>query len=270
MKKMVGKAILRSAVTVGLLVSLLFVAFSSLAAPSSPTEAQIKQKALPLIRQHASAIFSDQNAIILGNPQGKFSAVMFYDAQCDNCRASEPWFEQLMKKHAELRVVLRPLPILGYYSRQAALAELATNEIDHSKFASFHHILMSAPIPFNSSTLKIAASAADYDFDQLKQAISSNRYQSIIAANLSLAQTILKPAVGYIGTPIFIIGPTPVSVIKANANSAKAKTGLSAKYTKHNDKDIELILGRASMVQLQQAVALAEKKHVKIDEKNDK
>lgn len=230
---------MKKIMVMSLLLVLTVMASLAWAAPAQPSPEQVKAKAVPLIRQHAKAIFSDTNAMVIGNPTGKISLVEFYDNQCDNCRATESKIEQLEKSYPDLRIVLRPLPILGYYSRQSALATLAANGLDHNKLVVFHHILMNAPLPFNSSTIKIAAQAAGYDTTQLEQAMKGSQYQSILSNNFNLAQMILKPSIGYVATPIIIVAP---SNIVSNSSA-----------------DIEFILGRATEAQLQQAFAAAKK-----------
>ncbi|MEM9242458.1 MAG: thioredoxin domain-containing protein [Pseudomonadota bacterium] len=185
-------------------VSFLLMCWLSSAVAATNIPAQIQQKAVPVIRQQAQQLFGSGATIFAGNPKGVVTLVEFYDYQCEHCRHMAPAIAELINKNTDLRVVFKPLNFLGYYSTQAALAAIAAYHVDPTKFLAFHKILMGVPLN-SSDAIKHAAEAAGYDYSKIQKAIQSGQYTNSISANQKLAQSILKPSLGYIATPAVIV-----------------------------------------------------------------
>ncbi len=165
-------------------------------------------KANKLIRKNMTQLFSEQDAIVIGNPNGAVTLVEFYDYQCHHCRNMAPTIIALTKKNPDLRVVLRQLPFMGRYSVLAAKSALAAEKLDPTKFVHFHELLMQSPLPFGAHTLPQVAKAAGYDSAELFQLSQQPQYNEMLQANRQLASELLVPTIGQLATPVTIVGPT--------------------------------------------------------------
>ncbi|MCP3680618.1 MAG: DsbA family protein [Gammaproteobacteria bacterium] len=181
------------------------------AAPAQQPSAQMSAmmaKANKLIRDNMAQLFSDHDAIVIGNPNGAVTLVEFYDYQCHHCRNMASIIIALTKQNPDLRVVLRQLPFMNRYSVLAAKSALAAETLDPTKFVHFHELLMQSPLPFGAHTLPQVAKAAGYDSAELFQLSQKPQYNQMLQVNRQLATALLVPTIGQLATPVTIIGPT--------------------------------------------------------------
>ncbi|MCK9540760.1 MAG: DsbA family protein [Novosphingobium sp.] len=135
---------------------------------------------------------------VLGNPAGKVTLVEFTDFACGYCKQSVADVEALVKKHPDLRVVVRELPILSPQSAEAARMALAAAE--QGRFAAFHRLMFSAGRP-DTGSIEAAAKAAGLDMARARKVSVSPAVEAEINANLEMARQL-----GFAGTPTWVIG----------------------------------------------------------------
>ena len=135
---------------------------------------------------------------VLGNPAGKVTLVEFSDFACTYCRQSLADVESLIAANADLRVVIRELPILSPDSATAARWALAA--ADQGKFAAFHKAMFLAGRP-NAQTIEAAARAAGLDLERAKRSLADPRIEAELERNIGFARQL-----GFNGTPSWVIG----------------------------------------------------------------
>ncbi|MDQ4421077.1 DsbA family protein [Sphingobium sp. DEHP117] len=133
-----------------------------------------------------------------GAKDGDVTLVEFFDYNCGYCRASLPDITKLIAEDAKVKVVYRELPILSEESTLAARVSLLAAE--QGKYTAFHKALYGGGRVSRDSILAAAAKVG-IDRKAAETAITSNRYDPEIEANLKMAQEI-----GASGTPTFVVG----------------------------------------------------------------
>ncbi len=133
-----------------------------------------------------------------GAKDGDVTLVEFFDYNCGYCRASLTDIAKLIAGDAKLKVVYRELPILSEESTMAARMSLLAAE--QGKYVPFHKALYAGGRVSRDSILAAAAKAG-IERKAAETAITSNRYDPEIEANLKMAQEI-----GASGTPTFVVG----------------------------------------------------------------
>lgn len=135
---------------------------------------------------------------VLGNPEGKIVLVEFVDFACGYCRSSELDVQALIKANADLKVVIRQLPILSPASLDAAKMGLAAAE--QGKYAAFHNAMFAAGRP-DERTIAAAAQVAGLDMARASRVINEARVGTEVDRNLEMARQL-----GFEGTPSWVIG----------------------------------------------------------------
>lgn len=133
-----------------------------------------------------------------GAKDGDVTVVEFFDYNCGYCRASLADITKLVASDSRVKIVYRELPILSEESTLAARVSLLAAE--QGKYAAFHKALFAGGRASKDSILA-AATKAGIDRKAAETAITSNRYDPEIEANLKLAQEL-----GASGTPTFVVG----------------------------------------------------------------
>lgn len=69
-----------------------------------------------------------ESQIVVENADGENTLMMFIDYRCGACRRVYPWVASFIKNHGDVRLVLKPYPVLGAESVQAALMMYDANK----------------------------------------------------------------------------------------------------------------------------------------------
>ncbi len=133
-----------------------------------------------------------------GNPKGDVTVVEFTDYNCGYCRSSVADVQKLIDNDANVRVVIRELPILSQTSRDAALWALAA--ANQGKHKAFHDALFSGARP-DAQSIRAAAAKAGMDLAAAEKFAASSTANAEVESNIAMMQQI-----GFGGTPTFIIG----------------------------------------------------------------
>jgi protein-disulfide isomerase len=109
--------------------------------------------------------------------------------------------QDLLKKNADLRMVLKEFPILSQSSLTAARAGIAAQK--QGKFAPFHVAMMTHRGQVNDASIMKAAQEAEIDLASFQRDMASDETARIIERTRAAAG-----ALGLNGTPAFVIGDT--------------------------------------------------------------
>ena len=152
---------------------------------------------------NAASLAEDDNAPVLGNPEGDVTVVEFFDYNCPYCRRAGAAVKDLIAADAEVRVLYREWPILGDDSVVASRAALAARA--QGMYEALHWALMEAPGRLDEAAVMEIAEGAGLDVERLRADMEAPEVDAHIETSMRLAQEI-----GFSGTPSFVIGETPV------------------------------------------------------------
>jgi protein-disulfide isomerase len=170
---------------------------ASAALRARQAEAQEKATQAAIKTQHA-ALYQHAATPIMGNASGDVAVVEFFDYRCGYCKRVAPAVNALVKNDANVKVVLKELPILGPESVFAARAALAAHK--QGKYTAMHLGLLAADALDEKSVLAVAASAG-LDVERLQRDAKDESISKQLAENQALAD-----ALAVNGTPAFIVG----------------------------------------------------------------
>ena len=158
-----------------------------------------QQQVQAKIKANEKVVFSAKTKAILGNPRGDVTLVEFIDYQCKHCRDMGKVLDQLAARNANLKIVVRELPIFGGASLYAAKAALAAG--NQNQFVTMHEALIAEKLPLSKPGIEAIARRLKLNLKTFKSDIKSNAIGQEIKSNFELAQQLHIMA-----TPTFVIG----------------------------------------------------------------
>ena len=178
--------------------SILREAFAALEAAERAAEAEAKRKA---VQAEAEALFRNADDPVLGPSRARVTVVEFTDYRCPYCRSMRGVILDLLRHERDVRVVVKPVPILGPASVTAARAAVAAHF--QGKFAPFHDALLALRGEIDEATLFQVAAEVGLDSARLRRDMAGPEVTRRLSAALALAQ-----ALGLQGTPAYVVGET--------------------------------------------------------------
>jgi len=142
-----------------------------------------------------------------GDPSAPITLIEFGDFQCPNCgrfaRDTAPQIEESYVESGKVSIAFKHFPVVGLDSKPAAMASQCAN--DQGMFWEFHDELYNNQGRENSgwankNNLKQIASNMGLDTQSFDSCLDSNKYQSLVENDLSLAKQIK-----FTGTPSFLV-----------------------------------------------------------------
>jgi len=176
------------------------------------------------ITSNAKQLIHSSYSPVLGNPRGDVTIVEFLDYRCGHCKEMESITKKLIASDANVRLIVKQLPIFSGESITAAKLALASKL--QGKFASLHHMLLTANTPLTTDTISRLVKQSGVNVALANKTIAEAWVQTEIDNNMLLAKKI-----GLMGTPAFVV--------------------LNSTNFGHN----ELVPGAISLERLQQIVA---------------
>jgi protein-disulfide isomerase len=155
------------------------------------------------IARNAEALFSDAADPVKGNPRGDVTIVEFFDARCGYCKQLHPAMDALLRRDANVRVVMKDLPILGPNSVLAARALLAAQR--QGRYPQLYDALMTLRVEPTEPVLRQQAERVGLDWTRLRREMDDPAIARRIEGNMRLAQSL-----GIEGTPALVVGGTLV------------------------------------------------------------
>lgn len=172
----------------------------------------MQEEAKISILQHANELFNEKLAVA-GNPKGDVTLVEFFDYQCIHCKKMKPVIGELIKKDKKLRVIYKEFPIFGKSSELASKAALAAAM--QNKYVAMHEALLALDKKLDEKLILDTAKSIGLNMTKLKKDMDSTQVKDALAANRQLAEQL-----HLMGTPAFIIAPTPTGKLKKDSDPA--------------------------------------------------
>lgn len=138
-------------------------------------------------------------APVTGNPDGDVSIVVFTDYDCTECRAANTALEEVVQSDGNIRVIHRPMAMMGPESAQAAKAAIAANK--QGKFAAFNTALMGTEGAITTQNVLKAALDSDIDLNTLLVEQDAADVVALMDDTRSISVDF-----GFKGVPAFFIG----------------------------------------------------------------
>ncbi|MBP0466807.1 DsbA family protein [Roseomonas sp. PWR1] len=155
------------------------------------------------IAAHRQALFGDAADPVRGNPRGNVTIVEFSDARCPYCKRLHGEMTQLLARDAQVRVIMKDLPILGPQSVVAARALLAAQR--QGRYPQLFDALMALRGEPTDEAIREEAARVGLDVPRLLREMEDPAIQRRLDANVALARTLRIE-----GTPALVIGDTLV------------------------------------------------------------
>lgn len=152
-------------------------------------------------------LFGDPNVPVGGNPNGDVTILDFFDYNCPYCKMAAKSLEKVVSDDGNIRIIYRDWPILTDTSIVGA--RLALGAKYQSKYLSAHHALMKIPgygIAEEKMTTAVRSSGVDMARLDADMKTYSGEIVKLLKRNLDIAD-----AIGFQGTPGFLIGPFKVN-----------------------------------------------------------
>ncbi len=189
--------------------------------------------------QNKSNIENDGLPPVFGNKDGDITVVVFYDYNCSFCKQANLITNEILESDTGVKIILRPLPILGGTSMYAAKVALAVHKISEEKFPLIHNEMMKMK-PITEEGIKALLVANQIDYQIVENEINSFAIKELVAKNFDLAKNLgIKGAPSYVVNSIFIPGLVDkerfTSIIgELRQIAEQAKTSESVEINKNN------------------------------------
>ena len=189
--------------------------------------------------QNKSNIENDGLPPVFGNKDGDITVVVFYDYNCSFCKQANLITNEILESDTGVKIILRPLPILGGTSMYATKVALAVHKISEEKFPLIHNEMMKMK-PITEDGIKALLVANQIDYQIVENEINSFAIKELVAKNFDLAKNLgIKGAPSYVVNSIFIPGLVDkekfTSIIgELRQIAEQAKTSESVEINKNN------------------------------------
>lgn len=169
------------------------------------------------VAKYKDLIIADKTNYSLGNPNGKYVIIEFFDHRCGWCKKTNTaiWAEIEAKKAPNIRWIPIDSPIFGEGSALISRYVLAAGK--QGKYTEMHHAVAKAEGNLDKEALVALAKPLGLNIDQLNKDAESEEIKNKIADNVKLAQDI-----GVSGVPFMIVNGKPHGGALLNQSLANA------------------------------------------------
>ena len=150
------------------------------------------------VLENVTALYSDPNTPVLGNPNGDISIVEFVDHGCGVCKRFHPILNELIRTDPGIRLFYKEWPILGTNSVLASRAAIASRR--QGKYKIFLDALLGSRSPLSGPNVTALAQEVGINITQLQKDMKSSKVDEILLKNYRLAERL-----GLNGTPSLVI-----------------------------------------------------------------
>ncbi len=186
--------------------------------------AESTKKATEYIKANKEQIESAESPPVLGNPDGDIVMVAFYDYNCAYCRKANEVENEIIAQDKGIKIVLRPIPILGEKSVYAAKVALAIHKVSPQNFVAIHNELMKIA-EINEVNVKAILLKYNIDYSMVENEINSFSVKQILDKNFNLAKELgIKGTPSYIINGNFIPGMIPADKLKGFVAQLRASS----------------------------------------------
>ena len=164
-------------------------------------QAQRTTQASQAVAANHDAIFSSDNDVALGNPDGDVTIVEFFDYNCGYCKRALADMEQVVEKDPNVRFVLKEFPILGQDSLDAHRVSNAVRLLAPEKYKEFHRTLLSSTGMATEQSAIDLATSLGLDEAEIRKSMADSPNDNLVREAYQLATNL-----GITGTPTYIVG----------------------------------------------------------------
>lgn len=196
-------------------------------------------KANEYLENNRNKIETSGNPPILGNKNGDVTIVMFYDYNCSFCKKANLEINKVIDADPGVKIILRPIPILGGTSLYAAKTLLALQKISEENFLAIHNDMMQMQSIDEDSVKKLMENYK-LDYSIVENEINSYATKQLITENYDLARSLnISGAPSYIINGIFVPGFIPEDKFKQIILQIRAsEESITNNNTETSEKEI--------------------------------
>ncbi len=151
------------------------------------------------IQDNKIDIENSHNFPIIGNKDGDITIVAFYDYACSYCKKGDVSLNELLQNDPKVKILLRPLPILGDVSDYLAKIALAVYKIYPTKFKAVHSELMKIS-NVSKETIEKLLAKNDLSITEVEEIADSSEVKDLITQNMQIAKNLKIQ-----GVPVYVI-----------------------------------------------------------------
>jgi protein-disulfide isomerase len=171
-------------------------------------------------------LLNDKTAVVGGNPNGNVKLVVFADPNCPHCRHFEANLNDVKGLYSNLKVYMRPWPIMGNESADTVTGLMAAAKQGYDKYESLIMRIATSNEKVDKVKFLKMAKELGLDMKKLKNAMDSDEIRKEIKSNHELAVKIGLDATPTIimfdGEDTQILMPGDKESLKKSLNDAKA------------------------------------------------
>lgn len=153
-----------------------------------------------VIAEYADLLFDDENASVMGNPNGAITLVEFLDYNCGFCKRAHGDVMRLIAEQSDVRVLVKDFPVLGPGSLEAAQVAIAFRATG-GDMSAFIDAMMNESVQADATLARSIALELGADETALDLALDSPAIMEPIGEAYNLAEQL-----NIRGTPAFIVG----------------------------------------------------------------
>lgn len=153
-----------------------------------------------VIAENAHLLFDDENASVMGNPNGAITLVEFLDYNCGFCKRAHGDVMRLIAEQTDVRVLVKDFPVLGPGSLEAAQVAVAFRATG-GDMTAFIDAMMNESVQADTASARAVALELGADETALDLALDSPAIMEPIGEAYNLAEQL-----NIRGTPAFIVG----------------------------------------------------------------
>lgn len=143
-------------------------------------------------------IVNDKTNMVLGNPEGKFVIIEFFDYQCGWCKKTNAEISAVLKDAPNIRWILIDTPIFGASSE--LISQYALAAAKQNKFKEMHEAIGNAKGKLDETALIELAQGLKLDVEKIKKDAHSDEIKQKLSKNKEYTRTL---KIG--GVPMLIV-----------------------------------------------------------------
>lgn len=167
---------------------------------SEQQQKEVLQQAAEKMTKFKDDLTTDDTAIIGGNPNGSIKLVVFADPNCPHCRHFEANLSEVKGLFSNLKIYLRPWPIMGQESIDVVMGLMAAAKQGYDKYDSLVMRIASSNEKIDKAKFMKLSKELGLNITKLKQSMESDDIRKELKYNHELA---LK--IGLDATPTIIM-----------------------------------------------------------------
>jgi protein-disulfide isomerase len=167
------------------------------------------------LQKNRGSIETADNPPVLGSMDADVSIVVFYDYACSFCKKANEYTNEVIKQDQGVKIILRPIAVLGEPSILASKVALAVHKISPIKFNMVHNDLMNMRV-INESAIKKLMEQHEIDYSLVENELNSYSVKQQVNRNFEFAKgLVIQGTPSYVINGQFVPGMLPVEKLQA-------------------------------------------------------